>query len=120
MGLNLTNINQRPYIKDDRRLVKKKQDEEASKSAAQTEREEQAQNQNSRSRGLSYVEQEAPKYQEIKPEQWQQMYAKTQASHQKSQTAASSGIPGENSRMCGGTPRKSAVHSDSRTFPRSP
>lgn len=89
MGLNLTNINQRPYIKDDRRLVKKKQDEEASKSAAQTEREEQAQNQNSRSRGLSYVEQEAPKYQEIKPEQWQQMYAKTQASYQKSQTAAS-------------------------------
>lgn len=89
MGLNLTNINQRPYIKDDRRLVKKKQDEEASKSAAQTEREEQAQNQNARSRGLSYVEQEAPKYQEIKPEQWQQMYAKTQASYQKSQTGAS-------------------------------
>jgi len=81
MGLNLANINQRPYInKDGRSLVKKNQDEEASKSAAQTEREEQAQNQNAKSRGLSYVEQEAPKYQEIKPEQWQQMYAKTQTS----------------------------------------
>lgn len=88
MGLNLTNINQRPYIKDDRRLVKKKQDEEASKSAAQTEREEQAQNQNARSRGLSYIEQEAPKYQEIKPEQWQQMYAKTQTGSRTQATAA--------------------------------
>ena len=87
MGLNLTNISQRPYIKDDRRLVKKKQDEEASKSAAQTEREEQAQNQNSRSRGLSYIEQETPKYQEIKPEQWQQMYAKSQAPSRTAQTS---------------------------------
>lgn len=85
MGLNLNNINQRPYIKDGRSLVKKKQDEEASKSAAQTEREEQAKS-DSRSRGLSYVEQEAPKYQEIKPEQWQQMYAKTQASAQQVRT----------------------------------
>lgn len=78
MGLNLTNINQRPYLKDGRNLVKKKQDEEASKSAAQTEREEQAGNQNAKSRGLNYIEQEAPKYQEIKPEQWQQMYTKSQ------------------------------------------
>ena len=81
MGLNLTNINQRPYIKDGRSLVKKKQDEDASKSAAQTEREEQAKG-DSRSRGLSYVEHEAPKYQEIRPEQWQQMYAKTQSASQ--------------------------------------
>ena len=87
MGLNLTNISQRPYIKDDRRLVKKKQDEEASKSAAQTEREEQAQNQNARSRGLSYIEQEPPKYQEIKPEQWQQMYATTQTSSRAANTS---------------------------------
>lgn len=81
MGLNLTNINQRPYIKDGRSLVKKKQDEDASKSAAQTEREEQAKG-DSRSRGLTYVEHEAPKYQEIRPEQWQQMYAKTQSASQ--------------------------------------
>ena len=85
MGLNLTNINQRPYIKDGRGLVKKKQDEDASKSAAQTEREEQAKG-DARSRGLSYVEHEAPKYQEIKPEQWQQMYAKTQAPNQQQKT----------------------------------
>lgn len=78
MGLNLTNINQRPYLKDGRNLVKKKQDEDTSKSAAQTEREEQAGNQNAKSRGLNYIEQQAPKYQEIKPEQWQQMYTKSQ------------------------------------------
>lgn len=78
MGLNLTNINQRPYLKDGKSLVKKKQDEDTSKSAAQTEREEQAGNQNAKSRGLNYIEQQAPKYQEIKPEQWQQMYTKSQ------------------------------------------
>ena len=81
MGLNLSNNNQRSYIKDGSSLVKKKQDEDASKSAAQTEREEQAKG-DSRSRGLSYVEHEAPKYQEIRPEQWQQMYAKTQSAPQ--------------------------------------
>ena len=94
MGLNLTNINQRPYLKDGRSLVKKKQDEEASKSAAQTEREEQAQNQNARSRGLNYVEQQSPKYQEIKPEQWQQMYTNPQArASQHSETAQAAVLP---------------------------
>lgn len=88
MGLNLTNINQRPYIKDGRGPVKKKQDEDASKSAAQTEREEQAKG-DARSRGLSYVEHEAPKYQEIKPEQWQQMYTRP-ASRQSDGGAAAS------------------------------
>lgn len=89
MGLNLANINQRPYInKDGRSLVKQKQDEEASKSAAQTEREEQAQNQNSRSRGLNYIEQESPKYQQIKPEQWQQIYAGTRTSAPQSSAQA--------------------------------
>lgn len=86
MGLNLTNINQRPYLKDGRNLVKKKQDEDTSKSAAQTEREEQAKG-DARSRGLNYIEHEAPKYQEIKPEQWQQMYTKPQA-HQNVQSDA--------------------------------
>ena len=81
MGLNLNNINQRPYInKDGRSLVKKKQDDDASKSAAQTEREEQTGSQNSRSKGLNYIEQETPKYREIKPEQWQQLYTQSQAS----------------------------------------
>ena len=56
MGLNLTNINQRPYIKDDRRLVKKKQDEEQTSS---TRREQEA-DQNSRSKGLQYTEQNKP------------------------------------------------------------
>lgn len=86
MGLNLTNINQRPYLKDGRNLVKKKQDEDTSKSAAQTEREEQAKG-DARSRGLNYIEHETPKYQEIKPEQWQQMYTKPQT-HQNAQSDA--------------------------------
>jgi len=56
MGLNLSNIYQRPYLaKDNRTLVRRKQDEDASKSAAQAQREEQA-NQNGRSKGLQYVE----------------------------------------------------------------
>ena len=79
MGLNLSNIFQRPYVvKDGRGSVKRKQDDESSKSAVQTEREEQAQNQNARSRGLQYVENQpkpAPAYQKIKPDQWQNVYA---------------------------------------------
>lgn len=78
MGLNLSNIYQRPYVvKDGKGAVKKKQDDDASKSAVQTEREEQAQNQNARSRGLQYVEnqQTTPAYQKIQPEQWQNVYA---------------------------------------------
>lgn len=57
MGLNLNSIYQRPYlVKDNRTLVKKKQDEDASRSAAQeAQREEQA-NQNARSKGLQYIE----------------------------------------------------------------
>ncbi len=79
MGLNLSNIFQRPYVvKDGRGSVKRKQDEESSKSAVQTEREEQAQNQNARSRGLQYVENQpkpTPAYQKIQPNQWQNVYA---------------------------------------------
>lgn len=57
MGLNLNNVYQRPYVvKDGRNLVKKKQDENAQKSPVQTQQDENAQNQ-SRSRGLQYVEQ---------------------------------------------------------------
>ena len=56
MGLNLSSIYQRPYVvKDGRGFVRKKQDEETSKTAAQTQREEQA-SQNARSKGLQYVE----------------------------------------------------------------
>ncbi len=79
MGLNLSNIYQRPYVvKDGRGSIRKKQDEDSSKSAVQTEREEQAQNQNSRSRGLQYTENEqktTPAYQRIQPDQWQNVYA---------------------------------------------
>lgn len=79
MGLNLNNVYQRPYInRDGRNPVRQKRDEDASKSPAQTEREDQAGGQNAKSRGLNYVEQSSHKYQEIKPEQWQQMYAQSQ------------------------------------------
>lgn len=55
MGLNLGSIYQQPYIRRDQASVKRKKDEDGSKSAAQTSREEQA-SQNSRSKGLQYVE----------------------------------------------------------------
>ena len=56
----LNGVFQRPYIvKDGRGGVKKKQDDDTSKSPAQTQREEQA-NSNSRSKGLQYTEQRLP------------------------------------------------------------
>lgn len=56
MGLNLSSIHQRPYMaQDGRNLVKKKQEDDASRSAAQAQREEQA-SQNAKSKGLQYVE----------------------------------------------------------------
>lgn len=67
MGLNLTNVYQKPYVvRDGKNLVKKKQEEDPSKSAAQTQREEQADS-NAKSRGLQYVEQQpkpTPAYQQ--------------------------------------------------------
>lgn len=61
MGLNLNSIYQRPYFVQDRRnQVRKREDEERSASNAQ--REEQS-NQNSKSRGLQYVEQNPAVYQ---------------------------------------------------------
>lgn len=61
MGLSLNNIYQRPFVKqDDRRLVKRREDEEKS-SATNTQREEES-GQNSRSKGLQYVEQKQPTY----------------------------------------------------------
>ncbi|MDR1167969.1 MAG: hypothetical protein LBK53_03645 [Heliobacteriaceae bacterium] len=56
MGLNLSNIQQRPYI-NVRPQIKKKEDEE--QSASRTHREEQA-NQDSRSKGLQYIEERTP------------------------------------------------------------
>ncbi|MBR6098488.1 tetratricopeptide repeat protein [bacterium] len=56
MGLNLSSIYQRPFVaKDGQGLVKRKQDEDTSKTAAQTQREEQA-SQNGRSKGLQYID----------------------------------------------------------------
>lgn len=71
MGLNLNNVYQRPYFVQDRRnQVKKREDEERSASNAQ--REEQA-NQNSRSKGLQYVDRNPaayqPAYQQVTTEQ---------------------------------------------------
>lgn len=59
MGLNLNSIYQRPYIIPDRRnQVKKRQDEEQT---SNTRKEEQT-NENSRSKGLQYVEQTPQNY----------------------------------------------------------
>ncbi len=61
MGLNLNSVYQRPYFVQDRRnQVRKKEDQERSTSNAQ--REEQT-NQNSRSKGLQYVDRTTTTYQ---------------------------------------------------------
>jgi hypothetical protein len=58
MGLSLNNIYQRPYVRqENRNPIKKREDEE--KSAATTQREQES-GQNSKSKGLQYVEQKAP------------------------------------------------------------
>lgn len=75
MGLNLTNVYQKPYVvRDGRNLVKKKQDEE--QSAGKAVQEEEAGSQ-SKSRGLQYVEQQ-PRYTPA--------YERMQAESQRAQT----------------------------------
>ncbi len=74
MGLNLSSVNQRPYIvKDGKKPVNKKQDEE--KSTRQTEHDPQ-QNENTRSKGLSLVEDKpkpfVPNYSaQVQQQSWQ-------------------------------------------------
>lgn len=61
MGLSLNNIYQRPYVNQQgRNTVRKREDEEQS-SATNAQREEES-NQNSKSKGLQYVEQKTPAY----------------------------------------------------------
>ena len=56
MGLNLNSVYQSPYVvKDGRGLVRRKQDEDATQQARQSEQEEQTSSQ-ARSKGLQYVE----------------------------------------------------------------
>ncbi len=85
----LNGVFQRPYLnKDGRNLVKKKQDEEKNASSSAVQREEQP-NQNSRSKGLQYVEQKRPSYtpayqQQNNGEQvdWRQMRSQIQSQAQ--------------------------------------
>ena len=61
MGLSLNNIYQRPYVRqENRNPIKKRADEE--KSAATNAQREQESGQNSKSKGLQYVEQKQPTY----------------------------------------------------------
>ena len=102
MGLNLNNIYQRPYIvRDGRGLVKKKQDDDARKSLVQAEQEEKSQN-NSRSRGLQYVEdansQYVKSYQNITPaesQKAQQLYGQ----NARSITNSNSSVEGRSSKI---------------------
>ena len=55
MGLNLGSVYQQPYIRQNRSSVKRKNDEDRSNLTNQTSREEQS-SQNSKSKGLQYVE----------------------------------------------------------------
>ena len=63
MGLNLNSINQRPYINPDRRGGVKRREEEATQNTQQ-EQEAGQTNQNSKSKGLNYVEQNQYQYQQ--------------------------------------------------------
>ena len=61
MGLSLNNIYQRPYVRqENRNPIKKREDEQ--KSAATNAQREQESGQNSKSKGLQYVEQKQPTY----------------------------------------------------------
>ncbi|MBR1425426.1 hypothetical protein IJ579_07690 [bacterium] len=62
MGLSLNNIYQRPYVnQDSRSRVNKREEDEKKSSGASTQREEES-GQNSRSKGLQYVEGKQPTY----------------------------------------------------------
>ncbi len=62
MGLNLSSIHQRPFVqRDEQGYIKKQQEEEMSKSSGAAHREEQA-SQNSRSRGLQYIDNGADEF----------------------------------------------------------
>ena len=62
MGLNLNSVYQSPYVvKDGRGLVRRKQDEDATQQARQSEQEEQTSSQ-ARSKGLQYVEDAKTQY----------------------------------------------------------
>ena len=61
MGLSLNNLFQRPYIKQENNAPLRKKEQEEKSSATQANRQE-AQNQNSRSNGLNYVDQNKTQY----------------------------------------------------------
>ena len=64
MGLNLNSVYQRPYFVQDRRnQVKRREDEERSASNAQREEQTNQTNQNSKSKGLQYVDRNPAAYQ---------------------------------------------------------
>lgn len=85
----LNGIFQRPYLNNNNSLVKKKQDEE--KSTSLTEREQES-DQNSKSKGLQYVEQKTtPAYQRQEQQvDWRQMRSQIQAQAMNAQTSTKS------------------------------
>ena len=64
MGLNLNSVYQRPYIVPDRRGGEKRREDEEQAQQTQQEREAGQTNQNSKSKGLNYVEQNSYQYQQ--------------------------------------------------------
>ena len=61
MGLSLNNIFQRPYVKQDTRTPVKKREDEEKSSAANAQRQQES-GQNTKSKGLQYVEQKQQAY----------------------------------------------------------
>ena len=62
MGLSLTNLFQRPYVNPDRQTPVRRRDEDEKSSAAKNAQKEEQSNQNSKSKGLNYVETKTPSY----------------------------------------------------------
>ena len=100
MGLNLSNIYQRPYIKNEPNFVRRKRDnEEGSNAARQTSKEEET-SQNRQSRGLLYTAERADEFKKSTPvvdgQQWQKdLYIKAQKNVKNSQitTAVDTSAP---------------------------
>lgn len=61
MGLSLTNLFQRPYVTPDRQTPVRKREDDEKSSATKTQKEQEP-GQNTRSKGLQYVEQKTPSY----------------------------------------------------------
>lgn len=92
MGLSLNNIYQRPYVQQDNKNPVKKREQEENSTASTTQREQDT-NQNSKSKGLQYVEEKTPSYAPNYEQKFtlpaQTAYSSVNINNPKNQTAVS-------------------------------